>query len=70
MASEGERIAALETRVDDMHHTLFGNGQPGELKEMRRKLDEMKWWIIGAACAGILGNTGASAFVKFMGLLK
>lgn len=40
--TEGERLAVIEEKVLDIHHRLFGNGQPGELQEMRKDVDSLK----------------------------
>jgi hypothetical protein len=45
--SVGERLARLEVRVNDIDHDLFGNGQPGMMREIddRLKSLEKRWWI-------------------------
>lgn len=35
-------LAEVKTIVTDMHHRLFGNGQPGIIATMESRLDELE----------------------------
>ncbi len=51
-----ERLARLE--VND--RILMGNGQPGEIASLKKKIDELKWWIIGSVILGTASGSGLS----------
>lgn len=36
---DAEKIGRIEYMVEDMHHRLFGNGQPGELTKISERMD-------------------------------
>jgi len=59
----GERLAALEVGMYD----LRGNGQPGRITLLElavEKLQQWRWWVIGAA-AGVSGVvTGIAWLIK------
>lgn len=38
---DNERLARIEAILERMERELFGNGQPGLLKEMRDDLDDL-----------------------------
>jgi hypothetical protein len=54
-------IVALTDKFDDMHHRLFGNGQPGEIDRLHNRisdndksvdgrlsaLESWRWWLVG-----------------------
>jgi hypothetical protein len=44
-ATDGERIASVETILCDMHKRLFGNGQPGEIEEIKRRVADLEKWM-------------------------
>lgn len=44
-AEDGERIAQVETVVCDMHTRLFGNGQPGILKDLDGRVSSIEKWM-------------------------
>lgn len=34
------RIAIAEKEIEDLNHQLYGNGQPGQLEKMDKKIEE------------------------------
>jgi len=57
----GERLSALEMGM----HDLRGNGQPGRitlLEDAVEKLQQWRWWLIGAA-AGVSGMVTGLAWM-------
>ena len=62
MRTDSERIAVIEVTVLDLKKELFGNGQPGELEIIRRRviaLEKWRWWVGGAA-------VGAGTFLGYI----
>lgn len=53
-----ERLSGVETVVRNLDRRLYGNGQPGDIADLKRKLDQLLSWYwkaIGAlAVAGFL----------------
>jgi hypothetical protein len=43
----GERLAILEVRLKNIDHDLFGNGQPGMMRDLDNRIKslEKRWWI-------------------------
>lgn len=39
---QGETLTRVSTLVEDMHHRLFGNGQPGIIKDFDMRLKELE----------------------------
>lgn len=39
---ESTQLTRVVTLVEDMHHRLFGNGQPGIVKEQNDRLDRLE----------------------------
>ena len=37
-----ERLVRIETLLDDLHHTLMGNGQPGKIADLDKDIAELK----------------------------
>ncbi len=58
--SASERLALLER---DMV-TLMGNGQPGKIAAIEKKIDEIKWWIIVSVLLGSGGVATLQHFIK------
>ena len=58
--TERDRVGILESKVEDMHHQLFGNGQPGQLAEIRRELRDLNKGLVKVtvAIASIAGGGG------------
>ena len=40
-ASDREILIRVETKVNDMYRRLFGNGQPGDLADLRDSIDKV-----------------------------
>lgn len=40
--SDSERLAVVEEAVLRIEHRLFGNGQPGELSEVERRITKLE----------------------------
>ena len=60
-------LGRILERVNDMHHRLFGNGQPGEISELRARIssqEEFKNKVLGALTIIATGVTiiGAALF--------
>lgn len=58
-------VKAMRERVDEHHEKLYGNGQPGLLKDVDRLKQWKKslYWIVG-----VLGSaTAGDLFSSFMG---
>jgi len=50
----GERLARIETKLDDGFGRLFGNGQPGVVEKHESRigaLERWQWHILGGAVA-------------------
>lgn len=60
----GERVAHMEEAIRDLKHTLFGNGQPGELKEIRTDVSSLKRdrWILMGAFGAFQFLSGSGSF--------
>jgi len=68
--STPERLTALEITVqhtheliEDIHHRLFGNGQPGELYKLEgrvKALEKFRWKLVGifTACSSFGAAAG------------
>ncbi len=64
--TDSERIAVIETTVVELKHNLLGNGQPGQIQVLHRRvsdisdrvsdLENWKWWVLGGA--GVIGALG------------
>lgn len=59
-------VARIDENVQDMHHRLFGNGQPGELQQQDDRLTELEasWnkfrgvlWTLGALVSLLTSTT-------------
>ncbi len=61
-----ERLRAVEEAQESDQHRLWGNGQPGEIKNLNDKVEKLKWWIIGSAIMGLLGHAGGDALIKYL----
>lgn len=63
-----ERLARIETMVEEIYHRLFGNGQPGELDRLNSrvgKLENWRWWVMGIAVgAGIACGYGLNGLLQ------
>lgn len=62
--TDHDLLIKIATTVDAMNHSLFGNGQPGELQRLKDRtatLEEFRWKFVGGlALLGILsGSVGA-----------
>lgn len=57
MSEEQERLAVMETKLDNLEHVVFGNGKPG-LQEQVTKivtgLEFVKWMLGSVIGIGIL----------------
>jgi hypothetical protein len=45
------RVSVVESTVESLDHRLYGNGQPGDIKLIHDKLDDLRQWhwkMIGA----------------------
>lgn len=65
-----EDLITTKTLVQDMHHSLFGNGQPGVIKDLQVKiegLEKTKSRSEGVlwALSGIVSAIGITDIVKF-----
>lgn len=38
MTEVGQRVAALETKMDTLHGRIYGNGQPGDIEKHERRI--------------------------------
>ena len=57
--TDSERLAAIETSLNNIEKRLFGNGQPGELEQLHERinahgkrvssLENWRWWLTGVA---------------------
>ncbi len=56
-----DTLARIDTMVSDMHHRLFGNGQPGIVAEYNNRLKELE-----AERNRVIGMV---KFVRFVGVL-
>lgn len=45
------RLVKLETEQGDLHHRLYGNGQPGDIANMSKKIEELQSWMLRATGA-------------------
>ncbi len=59
-----EDLIETKTLVKEMHHYLFGNGQPGIIKEIQTKIDRLE--KTKSRSEGVLW--ALSAIVSFIGL--
>ena len=70
------QLAVTHNTVLDMHHRLFGNGQPGEIEKLNTrisstndrvgKLENWRWYLLGAVAA-VSTTIGLSlAIAKFL----
>lgn len=71
MEGRDEQLATIKAVVEDMHHRLFGNGQPGELAELRGRassLEEFKNKVLGALViiGTALGIVGTAIFTHIL----
>lgn len=67
------RLARVETMVEEIHHRLLGNGQPGEIDKMKEDISSLKssrTWVKGVATAlGVIitGDLGVHLKAFFKG---
>lgn len=64
-----EQAALTQQMVADMHHRLFGNGQPGVIKEITDDISKLKGWqskIIGFTAAVTFGLSILAIVVKYL----
>jgi hypothetical protein len=47
-----QRLAVIETVVVRLEERLFGNGQPGEIAQLKRRVRNLESWFWRAAGAG------------------
>lgn len=47
-----QRLAVIETVVLRLEERLFGNGQPGEIAQLKRRVRNLESWFRRAAGAG------------------
>ena len=64
--TDSERLASMETTLDDIKHRLFGNGRPGHIDGIYNrlsKLENWRWWVVGIAVGAgvVLGGYGHAA---------
>lgn len=45
------RLVKVETEQEEMHHRLYGNGQPGDIANMSKKIEELQSWMLRATGA-------------------
>lgn len=69
------KISSIETSVEDTHHRLFGNGQPGELEVLRKQQKETDATLnrgrgILMACGGLTTFVGGVELLKSLGMIK
>lgn len=66
--SDSERLASIETTVDNIDKRLFGDDGAGGMEGRLRALENRLWWILGAAAvlaaSGGLGGVIAKAIDK------
>jgi len=65
-------VVRIDTTVADMHHKLFGNGQPGELDKLHGRvsavsdrvdsLENFKWKLVGIS----VGATTLASLLSFL----
>lgn len=65
--SDHDRLILIEGVVTSMHQNLFGNGQPGALKDIASSIERVsgrvsnlenwRWWVLGivAGAGGMIG---------------
>lgn len=68
-ATDSERIALIEQMMGDMQYRLFGNGQPGQLQRIDRRLARLESWRSKWAGAAALAALLLSALPKLKDLL-
>lgn len=63
-----QRLARIEAIVEDMHHRLFGNGQPGEVQTIKDDVSSLKssrsWVKGGIAVLGFLVGADGIAHIR------
>jgi hypothetical protein len=47
--SDRERLAAIEAIVSRMEQRLLGNGQPGEIDQLKHRVTRLESWLWRAA---------------------
>lgn len=72
--SDSARLSSIETTVDEIHHRLFGNGQPGDIDKLHGrindnanrigKLEAWRGWLIGVGIG--IGVASGAAGMKFI----
>lgn len=57
--------------LEDMHHRLFGNGQPGEIGSLKARVSalERRFWIALGVVAGI-GLAAGDGTISLKALLE
>ena len=64
-----ERLEYLVKMVDDLHHTVCGNGQPGlkirvdRLEQSRKSRDKVLWFL-SAGFVGLFGQVASNWLSK------
>jgi hypothetical protein len=71
MEDRDNQLARIVAVVEDMHHRLFGNGQPGELADLKNRassLEEFKNKVLGALIIIATGITviGTALFTHLL----
>lgn len=53
-------LALLESKVNNMHHYLYGNGKPGKLQTIDNKIDDIKNSVVKVhiIIASVAGSGG------------
>lgn len=68
MRTDSERIAAIETEVMNIKAALLGNGQPGKISEIEKRilyLENFRYWVMGLGVgAGIACGLGMKALLE------
>jgi hypothetical protein len=68
--SDSDRLAVIERVVLDMEKRLFGNGQPGVIDQLNKRvlsLENFRWWVLGLGVGtGVACGFGISKMLEAM----
>ena len=62
----GERLAVIETKLDNISETLLGNGQPGAIDKLNTRVEGLEKDVAEAKGAYLVGSTLMSALVGWL----
>lgn len=65
-----KKVAVIETRTDEWCDTLFGNGQPGVLEKLAKRVGRLEYYLAMAFGGAAVFNISLGAVLWYLSYAK